>query len=188
MADCGTLNGVLLGCDAKTAGGVSFVYIGLIPSGATGSDMSEYLTFNALTDTIVAFTGTSTATGDLAVDLYKYEFEKNSASLTYETVSPETIGFKQTVVLAIPKIDEVKRKEILLLAKTNKIMIAVASRDGSYLVAGANEGMVMSAFNATTGAALGDKNQYTLTFEGYELEQPFFANASAVTDAVEPTV
>jgi hypothetical protein len=132
-----------------------------------------------------AITGWTTA----ALDFYKYDQLKETSSLT-ESINGSsqngTVYYTPEVVIVLSKLDVTKRNEIKVLAQQRLVAI-VEGNDGSYWVAGYDNGLELNAGTSATGTAFGDLSGYSLTLSGMEKE-PMLSIAQAEVDLVTSTV
>jgi hypothetical protein len=104
-----------------------------------------------------------------AVSAYKYDVHFMSSLTQNVQASLEngTVAFEQTLELSLPKLSKEDHKEIKLLAHGSPHVI-VEDQNGSFFLAGAVNGMDVSAGTIVTGTAMGDMSGYTLTLSGME--------------------
>lgn len=110
--------------------------------------------------------------------LYRYTMPLGSASVT-ETITGSTengtIFYTPTVNIVLNKISKADQNEIKLLGM-NKVVIfaelnqrvSSSSLHNVLIGLGVTNGMSLNAGSIDTGAAFGDRNGYTLTFDGLE--------------------
>jgi len=65
--------------------------------------------------------------------------------------------------------DSAKRNEIKLLSRA-KLSVIIKDNNGIYWLMGETNGVRMTAGDNGTGTALGDRNGYSLSFQGQEPE------------------
>ena len=132
-----------------------------------------------------AITGWTTA----ALEFFKYDQLKETSSLT-ETINGSsqngTVYYTPEVVIVLSKLDVTKRNEIKVLAQQRLVAI-VEGNDGSYWVAGYDNGLELNAGTSATGTAFGDLSGYSVTLSGMEKE-PVLSIAQAEVDLVTSTV
>ena len=120
-----------------------------------------------------------------ALEFFKYDQLKETSSLT-ETINGSsqngTVYYTPEVVVVLSKLDVTKRNEIKLLAQQRLVAI-VEGNDGSYWVAGYDNGLELNAGTSATGTAFADLSGYSLTLSGMEKE-PMFSIAQAEVDLV----
>jgi hypothetical protein len=145
----------------------------------------EDYTAMAATVAAGAITGWTTA----ALEFFKYDQLKETSSLT-ETINGSsqngTVYFTPEVTLVLSKLDVTKRNEIKVLAQQRLVAI-VEGNDGSYWVAGYDNGLELNAGTSATGTAFADLSGYSLTLSGMEKE-PMLSIAQAEVDLVTSTV
>ena len=101
---------------------------------------------------------------------FKYALVKGTSSLTENinaSVENGTIFYQQELTMIINKLQVAVRNELLLLAKNLLVAIVHDSND-AYWIIGLKNGIDITAGNAGTGTAQGDRSGYTLTFTGKE--------------------
>ena len=99
---------------------------------------------------------------------YKYDLRGNSTFDQTLTSSREngTTFAEQTLTVSLKKQDAVTNKEVKMLAY-GRPHIIIEDNNGKFWVMGEDYGSEMTA-TASTGAAMGDKNGYDLTFVAME--------------------
>jgi len=168
MAHCIALTkGRELDC-SRISGGVRYLYFGVY---------DQYLT-PIETAGIVQAAGVVTDINmiDAAV-IYRYTMPLGAASVS-ETITGSTengtIFYTPTVNLVMNKLTAADQNEIKLLGQTKVVIFAqlnevIESNDHNTIIClGAANGMSLNAGSMDTGAAWGDRNGYTLTFDGLE--------------------
>jgi hypothetical protein len=118
-----------------------------------------------------------------AVSAYKYDVHFMSSLTQNVQASLEngTVAFEQTLELSLPKLSKEDHKEIKLLAHGSPHVV-IEDQNGNWYLAGAVNGMDVSAGTIVTGTALGDMSGYTLTLTGME-RQPANFLVSDITAA-----
>lgn len=102
-----------------------------------------------------------------------YEWEGDDIEMN-ETFT-EQDGYAQEVVLTVPK-QELDALQRILTILDNNILLIVESRLGAFKMVGLGSGVEIKV-EGTTGAAKGDFNGYTITFNGQtDTEPPFIEN------------
>jgi hypothetical protein len=104
-----------------------------------------------------------------AVSAYKYDVHFMSSLTQNVQASLEngTVAFEQVLELSLPKLSKEDHKEIKLLAHGSPNVV-IEDQNGNWYLAGAVNGMDVSAGTIVTGTALGDMSGYTLTLTGME--------------------
>lgn len=105
---------------------------------------------------------------------YKYALVKQTSKFEDTlTVSEEngTVFSAQKLTIMLNKMQANTRNEISLLAQ-NLLVCVAGDRNGKYWFLGATNGLVISTIKGETGTKMGDRNGYTLEFDGAE---PAFA-------------
>tara|TARA_R100001509_G_scaffold83367_1_gene47103 strand:- start:3024 stop:3599 length:576 start_codon:yes stop_codon:yes gene_type:complete len=109
-------------------------------------------------------------------NIYRYTMPIGVSSLTDTIVGSRdngTVYYTPTVQVLFNKLTKEDQEEIKLLASTKVRMFVQLNQQYSnahdmILACGMENGMELNAGTIDTGAAWGDKNGYTLTFDGME--------------------
>lgn len=117
---------------------------------------------------------TTTATSGVVSALttsgwYKYELRPETADFTETETENDvngTVFYEPVLNLSIAKLSSTMRNELRLLAQ-NRLLAAVADRNGRYWLLGWCNGMTKSG-TAVTGTAMGDMSGYTVVLTGKE--------------------
>ena len=167
---CGLLTrGRGLDCN-KIAGGVKAIYFGVIdqfdaPLDGTGIVVAS----SEVTDIEM---GTNT--------LYKYVVPRGSTTAT-ESITGSTengsLFYTPSVQMVLNRLTKEDQNEIKLLGRTEVVCFAELNAqltNGHYVIIalGVTNGMTLTTGSADSGASFGDRNGYTLGFEGFE-SNPF---------------
>ena len=127
--------------------------------------------------------GVATLTMVASKKFWKYAQVRETSSST-ETITANvqngTIFYKQELTVILNKLAAATRNEILLLAK-NRLMAIVEDMNGNYWLLGAKNGLDITGGNSATGTASGDRNGYTLTFEGMEADPMWSVSSTAIS-------
>ena len=166
MACTALIHGRGLDC-SRISGGIKNIYFAVYDQIASFTYDSA---FAAEIDTI-DFDGNT---------IYKYVMPLGVSSLTDTIVGSRengTVYFTPTVNIILNKLTKIDQNEIKLLAATKTIIFAelnqTLSNGHNVIVAcGVENGMQLNAGTMDSGAAWGDRNGYTLTFDGMETK-PF---------------
>ena len=136
-------------------------------------------------DEVTAYAeGTSTDVGSLVTftmgasdDIYKYTLKRGTASCT-ETITGSsengTVFYTPSVQIMLHKLTKEDQNQIKLLASNRLVIflelneIITATGNNVLLALGLENGMELNSGTNATGAAFGDMNGYTWTFEGME--------------------
>ena len=120
-----------------------------------------------------------------AAIIYRYAMPLGAASVS-ETITGSTengtIFYTPTVNVIMNKLTAVDQNEIKLFGQTKVVIFAqlnetLANDHNTIICLGASNGMALNAGSMDTGAAWGDRNGYTLTFDGLEpIPFPFVAD------------
>jgi hypothetical protein len=163
---CGTLTkGRGLDCN-RISGGVKFIYFGVLDQ------------FTAPIET-VGLPVTAGEVTDLemgANDLYRYTMPLGVASITDTIVgdrSNGTIYYTPTAQVLFNRLSKEDQNQVKLLGATKVVVFAQLNQQttaGTDIIVamGVVNGMELNAGTIDSGAAWGDKNGYTLTFDGME--------------------
>ena len=102
-----------------------------------------------------------------------FNFKKNTGELTSEmTVNDNGSHFYTNGVnLVFARIDNGKRLSLEAVASGECTMIVLDSNNQYWLI-GAENSVAMTTLSATTGVAVGDSNQYSLTISADEATMP----------------
>ena len=176
MAHCIALTkGRELDC-SRISGGVRYLYFGVY---------DQYLT-PIETAGIVQSAGTVTDINmEAASVIYRYAMPLGAASVSEAiTGSTEngTIFYTPTVNVVLNKLTAADQNEIKLFGQTKVVIFAqlnetLLNDHNTIICLGASNGMALNAGSMDTGAGWGDRNGYTLTFDGLEpIPFPFVAD------------
>ena len=170
MACTSLTKGRGLDCN-RISGGVKFIYFGV------------YDTFTAPIDgTGIAVTAGEVT--DIEMDsggLYRYSMPLGVASVTDTIVGSRengTIYYTPTAQVLFNRLTKEDQNQIKLLGATKVVIFAqlnqqlLSNGHDVIICLGRVNGMELNAGTMDTGAAWGDKNGYTLTFDGMEAD-PF---------------
>lgn len=150
----------------------------------TGGIVRVYVTTLAQASATVTATGTTGAVQAISGNTgwYIYNFRKQTGTFT-ETLNASdengTIFYAPEIVLQFSKLETYKRNELFLLAQ-NEVVMIVEDNNGSFWMAGLNNGLTVTAGTAVTGKAAGDLNGYTVTLNGAEPEPMLSVPANIV--------
>jgi hypothetical protein len=147
----------------RISGGVKYVYFWVL-------DESASYAYDAVDKSSIDTIDFNGAT------IYRYTMPMGVASVTDTIVGSRdngTVYFTPTVEVLYNKLTMQDQEELKLLAATKtRIFVqlnqTLANGHDLILACGMVNGMELNAGTATTGAAWGDKNGYTLTFDGME--------------------
>ena len=147
----------------RISGGVKYVYFWVLDENASYA----YDAVDKSSIDTIDFNGAT---------IYRYTMPMGVASVTDTIVGSRdngTVYFTPTVEVLYNKLTMQDQEELKLLAATKtRIFVqlnqTLANGHDLILACGMVNGMELNAGTATTGAAWGDKNGYTLTFDGME--------------------
>jgi hypothetical protein len=178
MACTALTKGRGLDCN-RISGGVKFIYFGV------------YDQFTAPIETVglVHASGEITDIEMASNVLYRYSMPLGVASVTDTIVGSRengTIYYTPTAQILFNRLTKEDQNQIKLLGATKTVIFAqlnqqLANGHDVIIGLGVTNGMELNAGTMDTGAAWGDKNGYTLTFDGMETE-PFPMVADYTTD------
>ena len=165
MACTALTKGRGLDCN-RVSGGVKYIYFGV------------YDQFTAPIETtgIVQASGEITDIEMASNILYRYTTPLGVASVT-ETITGSTengtIFYTPTVNVVLNRLTKEDQNEIKLLGQTKVVIFAqlnekLANGHDVIIGLGVTNGMTLNAGTMDSGAAFGDRNGYTLTFDGME--------------------
>jgi hypothetical protein len=165
MACTALTKGRGLDCN-RISGGVKFIYFGVLDQ------------FTAPIET----TGLPVTAGEVtdlemgANDLYRYTMPLGVASITDTIVGSRengTIYYTPTAQVLFNRLSKEDQNQVKLLGATKVVVFAQLNQQttaGTDIIVamGVVNGMELNAGTIDSGAAWGDKNGYTLTFDGME--------------------
>ena len=165
MACTALTKGRGLDCN-RISGGVKFIYFGVLDQ------------FTAPIET-VGLPVTAGEVTDLemgANDLYRYTMPLGVASITDTIVGSRengTIYYTPTAQVLFNRLSKEDQNQVKLLGSTKVVVFAQLNQQtalGTDIIVamGVVNGMELNAGTIDSGAAWGDKNGYTLTFDGME--------------------
>jgi hypothetical protein len=155
---CNLSSGFSLGC-RDNIGGIKNLYI------LSGSVSSVTASSGAISN--IAGTGT----------FFKFELPRNVGDFT-ETPTPSlengTVFYSQVTNLAMHKLQASIRNQVKVLVQNPDLKIVVETNNGTddyvgqFFYVGRYRGSTVTGGTGGTGTAMGDANQYALTFEAME--------------------
>ena len=183
MACTALTKGRGLDCN-RISGGVKFIYFGVLDQ----------------FDTPIETTGIVQSAGEVtdiemgANVLYRYTMPLGVASVTDTIVGSRengTIYYTPTAQVLFSRISKEDQNQIKLLGATKVVVFAqlnqqLANGHDVIVAMGVVNGMELNAGTIDSGAAWGDKNGYTLTFDGMEAS-PMPIVADYTTDPFDNT-
>lgn len=120
---------------------------------------------------------------------FQFDVKGNSSLDTAITSSREngTTFYESTGQLEMTYLDAATVEQIKLLAHARPHM-AVEDYNGNFFLVGLEHGVEVTTGNIVTGAAMGDKSGYSITFVAMETAPPYFVNPTTViTDDASAT-
>lgn len=169
MASCAVLTqDYLFGCDTGS-GGTKEAYL---------IELENIVSYTESSGTLTAITK---ATGKI---FRKYQLVQDTATFDETLVGNiqnGTLYYDQKGVIVINKQNVAMRNEILLLAQ-NHLVIVIKDNNDTQRLYGRQNGLKLQSGTANTGTAFGDRNGYTLEFDGHDRElAPFVSDAAYAT-------
>lgn len=166
MADCSaiTLKGIAQACETN-AGGIKVVWLTQYVAGAAEVGTAD------LIDTVTLPTGQK---------WHRYEFRRNTGSLTSTLTADETTGINYVtneISLVFSKMDSLKRAEVAALA-TGHCMAIVQDCNDHFWFIGKDDYVAAAAGTGATGVNKTDQNAYTVTLSSEEQSYPYEVAAS----------
>jgi len=163
----------------RISGGIKFIYFGVL----------DQFTAPIETVGIVQASGEITDIEMASNVLYRYTMPIGVASATDTIVGSRengTIYYTPTVQVLFNRLTKEDQNEIKLLGATKVVVFCqlnqqLANGHDVIIGMGVVNGMELNAGTIDTGAAWGDKNGYTLSFDGME-QDPFPMVADYTTD------
>ena len=176
MAHCIALTkGRELDC-SRISGGVRYLYFGVYDQYLTPIETAGIIQANGTVSNIQMPNGSV---------IYRYAMPLGAASVSEAiTGSTEngTIFYTPTVNVVLNKLTAADQNEIKLFGQTKVVIFAqlnetLLNDHNTIICLGASNGMALNAGSMDTGAGWGDRNGYTLTFDGLEpIPFPFVAD------------
>lgn len=151
---CALTQGYTLDC-RDSLGGITEVYF------IASSDVTSTTEASGVITALVKATGKR---------FYKYELTKGTSMFTENVASNVqngTLFFTPELTIILNKLQANTRNEILLLAQ-NRLVAVAKDSNGKFWYLGKTRALDLTAGNAATGTAEGDRSGYTLTFTGAE--------------------
>ena len=152
---------------SRISGGVKFIYFGVYDQFTAPIDGTGILVVNSEITDIEMGAGTG---------LYRYTVPRGSTTVN-ETITGSTengtLFYTPTVNMILNKLTKEDQNEIKLLGQTQVVVFAQLNEqlaNGHDVIVGLGvvNAMSLNAGSADSGAAFGDRNGYTLTFDGLE--------------------
>jgi hypothetical protein len=165
---CGVLSkGRGLDCN-RISGGVKYIYFGVYDQFTAPIDGTGILVVNSEITDIEMDTG----------GLYRYTVPRGSTTVT-DTITGSTengtLFYTPTVSMILNRLTKEDQNEIKLLGQTQVVCFAqlnatLANGHDVIVGMGVVNAMSLNAGTADSGAGFGDRNGYTLTFDGLEAD------------------
>ena len=165
MACTALTKGRGLDCN-RVSGGVKYVYFGVYDQFTAPIDGTGIVVVDSQITDIEMDTG----------GLYRYTVPRGSTTAT-ETITGSTengtLFYTPTVSMILNRLTKEDQNEIKLLGQTQVVVFCqlnaqLANGHDVIVGMGVTNAMSLNAGSADSGAAFGDRNGYTLTFDGLE--------------------
>lgn len=176
MACVSTLSGITTSCGSNLPS-IKKLWIGQFESAT--------FTYTETTDTASGETikenVTAAVLGTGADKWVEFAFKKNTSELTSELTVNDNGShyYTNSVNLVFAKMDNSKRLAIEATASGECSMI-VLDNNGQYWLIGGEVAVTATSMSATTGVAVGDSNQYSLTLSADEAQMPIVLDPTNV--------
>lgn len=166
MACIALTKGRSLDCN-RISGGVKFIYFGVYDQFEVEIETTGIVVEDSVV-TDIEMIATS--------KLFRYTMPLGVASVT-ETITGSTengtIFYTPTVNVLLNRLTKEDQNELKLLAQSKIVIFAqlnekLANGNDVIIALGVSNGMALNAGTMDSGAAFGDRNGYTLTFDGLE--------------------
>ena len=167
MACTALTKGRGLDCN-RVSGGVKYIYFGVYDQFTAPLDGTGIKVVNSEITDIEMDTG----------GLYRYTVPRGSTTVT-DTITGSTengtLFYTPTVSMILNRLTKEDQNEIKLLGQTQVVVFAqlnatLANGHDVIVGMGVTNAMSLNAGSADSGAAFGDRNGYTLTFDGLEAD------------------
>ena len=169
-----TLAGLCKDCDGSV-GGIVEVYIA---------------TYGSISGTPTVSSGEiTTITMVESAKFYKYQFRKNTGSLTstLNVTDDGNVYVESELSLVFSKMETKKRIEMNALS-TQDLVVVVKDANGKYWYLGYNEPVNASTGEGATGTNRTDSNHYGITLKDTSSEYPYELSDAAVTALLQNVV
>ena len=188
MACTALTKGRALQCD-RIAGGIKNVYFGVYDDFNANATTGEILGTG-----IVISAGSVTDIEMGGNDLYRYTLPRGESSLTETIVGSTengTIHYTPQITIKLNHLSTADQNQVRLLALSKLVIFAELNQlNGSgknvILCMGVKNGMRLNSGTNLSGAAFGDHNGYSWTFDGME-ESPMSTVADYTTSPFDNT-
>jgi hypothetical protein len=167
MACTSLTKGRGLDCN-RVSGGVKYIYFGVYDQFTAPLDGTGIVVVNSEITDIEMDTG----------GLYRYTVPRGSTTIT-DTITGSTengtLFYTPTVSMILNRLTKEDQNEIKLLGQTQVVCFAqlnatLANGHDVIVGMGVTNAMSLNAGTADSGAGFGDRNGYTLTFDGLEAD------------------
>ena len=155
-------------------------------NGAGG--VKRIFVLNGPADSYAATAGnvTSITVGGVAVtpsDWFEFETPRSTSSYTEVAtadVQQGTLFFQKDLTAIFNKLTVEKRNQLLLVAQSNKMIVAFEDENGQFWAFGLDKNAYLTSSTASTGVALADRNGYEVVISTQELEPAWTIDSSVV--------
>jgi len=187
MACTALTKGRALTCD-RTQGGIKYVYFGVYDDFNANADTGEiYGTGIVVSSGEVTDIEMATSTG-----LYRYATPIGTSSLSEAITGTRETGtymYAPSLTMVLNKLTKEDQNQIKLLSTTKVVVFAqlyeqLSNGHDVIVCLGAENGMYLNSGTEDSGTAWGDRNGYSLTFDGME-QNPFPMVADYTTRAFD---
>ena len=173
MACIAITKGRSLDC-SKTSGGIKYVYFGILDEFEAPIETTGIVVVDSEVTDIDMLVGATQNT------LYRYTMPLGVASISESIVGSRengSIHFVPTLSVILNKLTKDDQNQIKLLSQTTVVAFVqlnatLANGHDVIVGLGVENGLQLNAGTIDSGAAWGDRNGYTLTFDGME-QNPF---------------
>jgi hypothetical protein len=170
--NCALTQDYSFGCDVGTGGTKEVWFI-------------EYNNVASMTESSGTLTAITKVTGKI---FRKYQLVRETANFEEAIVGSignGTIFYDQKGLIVINKQNVAVRNEIILLSR-NYLIAVIHDQNDTYRLFGRDNGLRMLSGSVSTGTAWGDRNGYSLNFEGKEPNPSPFVDAATVLTLQTP--
>jgi hypothetical protein len=129
---------------------------------------------------------TSITVGGSAVtssDWFEFETPRSVSSNTEVAtadVQQGTLFFQKDLTAIFNKLSVEKRNQLLLVAQSNKMIVAFEDENSEFWVMGLEKACYLTSSTATTGTAMADRSGYTVVITTQELQPAWTIDSSVV--------
>lgn len=167
-----TIKGIPSSCEPNLAG-IAEAYLGYYGDFTISVDLSAH--------TVTGFTA------ETGKKLYKYEFAKQTGSLTSTLTKDEANGtryYTNAVALQFTKLEASKHLEVQALA-AEKLIGIIKDNNGKYWLVGYDSYLSAAETTAQTGQSYDDLNGYNVTMNQMSAYLPFEISYAQFSSAID---